>query len=119
VSDKSVDIKIVSKSCPAETQPINLGLDVRKYQPAEHSKRYKLFKEKIFLRLYSTADVIFGNYKSHRYSPTIGHHHWQILSRFLLQYVHRSLSVGIYLPVILLMVERIVCVRAILFEPSF
>ncbi len=41
------------------------------------------------------------------------------LSRLLLQYIHRFLSVGVYLPVILLMVGRVVCVRAILFEPSF
>ena len=39
-----------------------------------------------------------------------------------LQYTHGSLSVGIYLPVILLMVGRVVYVRAILFKlskPSF
>ncbi len=61
MSDKSFDIKILSKSCPAETQPITLGLVVRKSQPVEHSKRYKLFKEQFFFRLYSTADVIFDN----------------------------------------------------------
>jgi len=48
-----------------------------------------------------------------------GYYQWQMPSNLLLQYVHRSLSVGIYLPVILLMVGRVVCVRAILFEPSF
>ncbi len=116
----SLSDKYLTKVWPSVTKLVSLGLDVRKSQPpVERSKRYKLFKEKIFLRLYSTADVIFGNYKSHRYSPTIGHHQWQILSRLLLQYIHRSLSVGVYLPVILLMDGWIVCVRAILYEPSF
>ncbi len=87
VSDKSFDIKTLSKSCLADPKSITLGFVVRKSQPAKHSKRYKLFKEKIFLRLYSTADVIFGNYKSHRYSPTMGHHQYQILShRFFNMY---------------------------------
>ena len=115
----SLSDKYLAKAWPSVTKLVSFGFDVRRSQPAEHSKRYKLFKEKIFLRLYSTADVIFGNYKSHRYSPTIGHHQWQMLSNLLLQYVHRSLSVGIYLPVILLMIGRVVCVWAILFEPSF
>jgi len=43
---------------------------VRKYQPAKHSKRYKLFKEEIFFRLYSTADVIFGNDSSEQITHT-------------------------------------------------
>lgn len=37
--------KYLAKVWPAETKPVTLGLVVRKYQPAERSKRYKLFKE--------------------------------------------------------------------------
>ena len=37
--------KYLAKAWPSVTKLVSLGLDVRRYQPVERSKRYKLFKE--------------------------------------------------------------------------
>ena len=46
----SLSDKYLAKAWPSVTKLVTLGLDVRKSQPAEHPKRYKLFKEQLFLK---------------------------------------------------------------------
>ncbi len=41
----SLSDKYLAKAWPSVTKLVTLGLVVRKSQPAERSKRYKLFKE--------------------------------------------------------------------------
>jgi len=45
VSVMSLSDKYLAKMRPAVTKPVTLGLVVRKSQPAEHSRCYKLFNE--------------------------------------------------------------------------